>query len=101
MGAAGVAADRAHAAVERRLAGARRHGAVQAIDDGWEAELMISRSALDGTRWLTLRMLLAHEVRTEWESQGTSARARALQVLANYLRLTEWDEDDIGVLDLK
>ncbi|MEY4094051.1 MAG: hypothetical protein RLZZ53_1250, partial [Acidobacteriota bacterium] len=26
---------------------------------------------------------------------------RALQVLANYLRLTEWYEDDIGVLDLK
>lgn len=69
--------------------------------DGWEAHLMISRSAMDGTRWLTLRMRLTPEVRKDWESQGTSARARALQSLAIYLRLTEWYGDDLGVLDLK
>ena len=73
----------------------------KAIEDGWEADLMISRSTLQGTRWLTMRMRLGPEVRTEWESQGKSARLRALQVLANYLRLTDWYEDDIGVLDLK
>jgi len=71
------------------------------IDDGWEADLMISRSTLEGTRWLTMRLHLTTEVRADWEAHGTSARRRALQVLANYLRLTEWYEDDIGVLDLK
>lgn len=73
----------------------------KAKDDGWEAQLMISRSALQGTRWLTMRMKLTPEVRKDWESHGTSARARALQSLANYLRLTEWYEDDLGVLELK
>ena len=48
-----------------------------------------------------MRMRISSEVRKEWESQGKSPRARALQLLANYLRLTEWYEDDIGVLDLK
>jgi len=62
---------------------------------------MVSRSTLHGTRWLTMRMRLAPVVRTEWESQGKSARQRALQILANYVRLTEWYEDDIGVLELK
>ena len=62
---------------------------------------MVSRSTMQGTRWLTMRMRLSPEVRAEWESQGKSARARALQVLANYLRLTEWYEDDIGLLELK
>ena len=71
------------------------------MKDGWEAELMISRSAMQGTRWLTLKMHLTREVRARWESQGTSARARALQVLANYLRLTERYEDDVGILDLQ
>ena len=37
-----------------------------------------------------LRMRFTGEVRAEWESQGKSARARALQVLANYVRLTDW-----------
>ena len=72
-----------------------------AVKDGWEAHLMISRSAMQRTRWLTLRMHLTPEVRAQWEAQGTSARARALQGLANYLRLTEWYEDDLGVLDLQ
>jgi hypothetical protein len=71
------------------------------ISDGWEAQLMISRSAMQGTRWLTLRMRLTPEVRKDWESHGKSARARALQSLAIYLRLTEWYGDDLGVLDLK
>ena len=70
-------------------------------DGGWQAELMVSRSTLEGTRWLTMRMTLTPEVRRHWESNGTSARARALQSLANYLRLTEWYEDDLGVLELK
>src|SRR5262245_25946768 len=69
--------------------------------DGWEAELMISRSELTGTRWLTLTMFLAPDVRKDWESHGTSARARALQALAIYLRLTEWYKEDLGVLELK
>jgi hypothetical protein len=73
----------------------------RSITEGWEADLMVSRSTLQGTRWLTMRMRLTPEVRAEWESQGKSARLRALQVLANYLRLTEWYEDDIGVLELK
>ena len=73
----------------------REHG------DGWEAALMISRSAREGTRWLTMRMHLASDVRREWESQGKSARIRALQELANYLKLTEWYEDDLGLLELR
>lgn len=73
----------------------------KAIEGGWESNLMVSRSALEGTRWLTLRMRLTAEVRKEWESHGTSARARALQSLANYLRLTEWYENDLGLLELK
>ena len=72
-----------------------------AAGDGWEAPLMISRSTMSGTRWLTMRIRLSGELRREWEAQRTSARARALQSLANYLRLTEWYEDDIGVLELK
>ena len=73
----------------------------KAVDGGWEAALMISRSTMKGTRWLTMRMRISPAVRKEWESSGKSARARALQLLASYLRLTEWYEDDIGVLDLK
>jgi hypothetical protein len=71
------------------------------IEDGWQADVMISRSTLQGTRWLTMRLHLTEAVRADWEAHGTSPRARALQVLANYLRLTEWYGDDIGVLDLK
>ena len=71
IGSAGVAAHRAHAALERRLAGARRHVAVQIRDRGcWEADVMISRSAMQGTRWLTLRMRMTPAVRNAWESAG-------------------------------
>ncbi len=70
-------------------------------NDAWEANVMISRSAMHGTRWLSLRMRMTPAIRAEWEAQGTSARARALQVLANYLRLTEWYVDDLGVLELR
>ena len=73
----------------------------RAIEDGWEAQLMISRSTLEGTRWLTLRMTLARDVHREWESQGASPRHRALQALAIYVRLTEWYQDDMGVLELR
>lgn len=69
--------------------------------EAWESRVMISRSAMSGTRWLTLRIRLTRDVRKQWESQGTSARARALQVLANYLRLTEWYGEDLGILELK
>ena len=72
-----------------------------ATEDGWHAQLMISRSTLDGTRWLTLRMMLSRAVRREWEAQGASPRHRALQALAIYVRLTEWYQDDMGVLELK
>ena len=70
-------------------------------EHGWQANVMVSRSTMQGTRWLTMRMTLSTRVREDWESQGTSARARALQTLANYLKLTEWYEDDLGVLELK
>jgi len=70
-------------------------------DDGWEAQLMVSRSAMQGTRWLTMRMKLTRDVRAQWEALGTSARARALQELAIYLKLTEWYEDDLGLLELR
>ena len=73
----------------------------KAVEDGWEAAIMISRSTLQGTRWLTMRMRLSDRVRKEWEADGKSARVRALQSLANYLRLTEWYEDDIGLLELQ
>ena len=72
-----------------------------ATEQGWEARLMVSRSALHGTKWLTLRMVLPREVREQWESQGKRSRAQALQALAIYLRLTEWYEDDLGVLELR
>ena len=71
------------------------------VDDGWESTLMISRSTMQGTRWLTMRLRLPRAVKEEWESSGKSARARALQSLATYLKLREWYEDDIGVLELK
>lgn len=73
----------------------------KATDEGWESQLMVSRSALQGTRWLTLRMVLAREVREQWEAQRKRPRSQALQALAIYLRLTEWYEDDLGVLELK
>ena len=73
----------------------------KAIEGGWQADLMISRSTMSGTRWLTMRVRITTEVRHAWESEGKSARARALQLLANYLRLTEWYENDLGVLDLQ
>jgi hypothetical protein len=73
----------------------------KATDAGWEAQLMISRSTLEGTRWLTLRMTLSREVRRAWEAEGRSPRARALQALAIYVRLTEWYQDDLGVLELR
>lgn len=72
----------------------------QPANDGWEALLTIARSTRDGTKWLPLRMQMSRAVRQQWESQGTSARARALQALAIYLRLTEWYEDDLGLLEL-
>ena len=40
-------------------------------------------------------------VRKQWDAQGTSQRARALQALAIYVRLTEWYQDDLGVLELR
>jgi hypothetical protein len=76
-------------------------GPFRPVEGGWEAALMISRSAMQGTRWLTMRMRLASGVRKEWEAQGKPERVRALQELANYLRLTEWYEDDIGLLELR
>lgn len=73
----------------------------KAAADGWEAVLKVSRSVREGTRWLPLRMKFPVAVRKQWEQQGTSTRARALQALAIYVRLTEWYQDDLGVLELK
>ena len=72
-----------------------------ATDDGWESQLMVSRSALHSTRWLTLRMVLPRDVREQWEAQGKRPRAQALQALAIYLRLTEWHKEDLGLLELR
>ena len=60
------------------------------VDDGWEADLRISRSVRDGTRWLPLLMKFPASVRTQWDAQGKPQRHRALQALAIYVRLTEW-----------
>ncbi len=46
-------------------------------------------------------MQLPREVIEQWESQGKLPRAQALQALAVYLKLTEWYEDDLGVLELR
>ena len=60
------------------------------VDDGWEANLRISRSVREGTRWLPLKMKFPLSVRKQWDEQGKSQRHRALQALAIYVRLTEW-----------
>ena len=73
----------------------------RSVDDGWEAHLKISRSVREGTKWLPLLIKFPAGVRKQWDLQGTSQRARALQSLAVYVRLTEWYEDDLGVLELK
>ena len=73
----------------------------RSVDDGWEADLTISRSVREGTRWLPLVMKFPAGVRKQWDAQGTSQRARALQSLAIYVRLTEWYDEDLGVLELK
>lgn len=73
----------------------------RSADDGWEADLKISRSVREGTRWLPLLLKFPLSVRKQWDAQGTSQRARALQALAIYVRLTEWYEEDLGVLELK
>lgn len=71
------------------------------VDDGWEADLRISRSVREGTRWLPLKMKFPLTVRKQWDTQGKSQRHRALQALAIYVRLTEWYQEDLGVLELK
>ena len=73
----------------------------RSVDDLWEVDLTISRSVREGTRWLPLVMKFPAGVRKQWDAQGTSQRARALQSLAIYVRLTEWYDEDLGVLELK
>ncbi len=70
-------------------------------DVGWEARARVSRTTPEGNKWMALVIRLDADVRVEWEAQGTSPRARALQSLANYLRLREWYHEDLGVLYLK
>ena len=70
------------------------------VADGWDADLRLSRSVREGTKWLPLKMKFPLPVRKQWDTQGTSQRARALQALAIYVRLTEWYQDDLGVLEL-
>jgi hypothetical protein len=71
------------------------------VDDGWEANLKISRSVREGTRWLPLKMKFPLSVRQQWDAQAKSQRHRALQALAIYVRLTEWYQEDLGVLELR
>ena len=73
----------------------------RSVDDGWEADLRISRSVREGTRWLPLKMKFPLSVRQQWDAQGKSQRHRALQALAIYVRLTEWYQEDLGVLELR
>ena len=73
----------------------------RSVDDGWEADLRISRSVREGTRWLPLKMKFPSSVRKQWDVQDKPQRHRALQALAIYVRLTEWYQEDLGVLELK
>jgi hypothetical protein len=73
----------------------------EAVGTGWEALTRISRSGATGDRWLTLRMRLESDVRSQWEQHGTHPRPRALQALRTYVQLREWYTDDLGVLYLK
>lgn len=71
------------------------------VGTGWEATAKVSRSARDGSRWLSLRLRLEADVRTEWEQTAVNERTRAADQLESYLRLREWHDDDLGVLYLK
>jgi hypothetical protein len=68
---------------------------------GWEAYALISRSTLDGSRWLAITLRLDPEVRLEWEARAYDPADRAFVELSNYLLLREWYDDDLGVLYLK
>ena len=58
----------------------------KATDDGWESHLMISRSTLQGTRWLTLRMTLTPQVRKEWDPQKNGGLSTPLSESAMLVR---------------
>lgn len=73
----------------------------RSVANGWEADLRISRSVREGTRWLPLKMKFPLSVCKQWDAQGKSQRHRALQALAIYVRLTEWYQENLGVLELK
>ncbi len=48
------------------------------VNDGWEADLKMSRSVREGTRWLPLLVKFPASVRKQWDAQGKSQRHRAL-----------------------
>ena len=70
-------------------------------DRGWEARARVSRSTRGGSKWLDLIIRMDAEVRVQWDAQDTNQAERALQSLANYLRLREWYDHDLGVLSLE
>lgn len=73
----------------------------EAVANGWEAVVRISRSAHGGSRWMTVRLRFENAVREEWEKAGVNARQRAAAQLEAFLRLREWHTTDLGVLYLK
>lgn len=76
-------------------------GPFEAVGTGWEALTRISRSGAVVDRWLTMRLRLESDVRSQWDAVGANARDRSLQELRNYILLKEWYADDLGVLYLK
>ena len=71
---------------------------------GWEADVEDQpQHRARARRWLTAadedsRRAVAHAVGMR---KAPRRARRALQALAIYVRLTEWYEDDLGVLELK
>ena len=76
-------------------------GAFEAVGTGWEALTRISRAGGEGDRWITLRLRLESDIRSQWDSLGVDAPSRAFDELRKYIQLREWYADDLGVLYLR
>jgi len=76
-------------------------GPFEAVGNGWETLVRISRSAPGGSRWMNVRLRLDVEVREQWEADGVNPRQRAAAQLEAFVRVREWHTSDLGVLHLK
>lgn len=76
-------------------------GPFEVVGGGWEAVALISRSARGGSRWMTVRVRFEADVRAHWETTGVVPRQRAAAQLEAFIRLREWNANDLGVLHLK